>query len=74
MDKLTQHQIQQIKLAALRQQEETPAEDIRNALQVLEASGRPIDVSQGQEVAFTQEDFEAILARLYSAVQKLEAK
>ena len=72
MDSLTQHQLQQIKLASLRSKEETPAEDIRNALSILEMSGRPIGVSQ--EVAFFQADFDAILARLYTAVGKLEGK
>lgn len=74
-DRLTQHQIQQIKLAALRQQEETPAEDIRNALQVLEASGcKSVAPDMGEVITFTRDDFYAVLARLYSAVQKLEAK
>lgn len=71
MDKLTQWQHQQAKLLALRSNEETPAQDVRNALQLLEVA----DLSFNPEyVTFSRSDFESVLSRLYTAVQKLEAK
>lgn len=51
---------------------ETPAEDIRNALQVLKLAGKrpPGD----PEMLYDVEDIRAVVARLETAVAKLEAR
>lgn len=81
-DQLSDKEIQRLKrenaaLVAendrLRVEPETAAEDIRNALRVL-SGALPVSTTRTMSRTLSAAEFNAIVARLQSAVRKLEAK